>query len=594
MASSGAGTPKPYPPGFQLEGIVTPHEHDVLSGRGNFVNYHTGNEHFRALVKKHKIAYVACPKPEKGRFALLIVDEIRSLNPPGRFLRQDASTKLWSDVGDKKSVDKTRQALREGAPELLKELTAGEEDGVKMLPLQPSPLNATHPAGIGGGTVIGQQQHTPDQQQYFMQQMAQVQAEQQRRQQEQQQQAAQMGMGMGMGMGLGLDPPSVMSSPNNYHQFEPQSVSSGGLDTSSSNRQVQHMPFTTDQLRTYASVQQSGHQVDTSSFVQQSRSTATSSSAGDAPSSSPSSSNRPGAETSLSQPHPQQQTSDPSGQTHMGAQMSPTGMDDPRMLQQQELLRQQQLRLAQQQVLLRQLQEQQRRLAQQGAQAQSSSSGNAGAEEGGTVSMSTNKDPSTDPSSLQRRPHQQLPEAVTSQSQQQPKQQQGTDQPQPAKRRGSLTFDDLVKGIKGAKAAQKLGMSSTNMSLSVGDIDSNLSSAFEDSLIISVEGSLENSSASGGRADKKPKAGEAAARAADRSTNNKDPNAPAPVQTVAVGGNTDNNASIPSIGFGDSSILRGLTTSEAAMSFSLSDAADLLNNSAMQMSYRLDKQDESK
>ncbi len=33
----------------QLEGIVQPHANDVLSGRGNFVNHHTGNENFRAL-----------------------------------------------------------------------------------------------------------------------------------------------------------------------------------------------------------------------------------------------------------------------------------------------------------------------------------------------------------------------------------------------------------------------------------------------------------------------------------------------------------------------------------------------------------------
>ena len=119
--------PKPYPVGTKIKSIITPHDHDVLSGRGNYVNYHVGNEHFRFLVKKHKIAYVACPKPEKGRFSTIIVDEVRSLDPPGRFLKQDAKTKLWQDIGDKKSLDKTRQALREGAPELLKELV---EDGL--------------------------------------------------------------------------------------------------------------------------------------------------------------------------------------------------------------------------------------------------------------------------------------------------------------------------------------------------------------------------------------------------------------------------------------------------------------------------------
>ena len=112
------------------QGIVTPHDHDVLSGRGNFVNYHAGNEHFRALVRKHKVAYVACPKPQKGKFSRMIVDEIRSRNPPGRFLKQDPATKLWYDIGEKKALDKTRQALREGAPEIMKEIGGvSDEDG---------------------------------------------------------------------------------------------------------------------------------------------------------------------------------------------------------------------------------------------------------------------------------------------------------------------------------------------------------------------------------------------------------------------------------------------------------------------------------
>lgn len=103
--------------------IETPHDHDVLSGRGNFVNYHAGNEYFRALVRKHKVAYVACPKPQKGKFSQLILDEIKCRNPPGRFLKQDPKTKLWYDIGEKKALDKTRQALREGAPDIQKELT---------------------------------------------------------------------------------------------------------------------------------------------------------------------------------------------------------------------------------------------------------------------------------------------------------------------------------------------------------------------------------------------------------------------------------------------------------------------------------------
>eukprot|EP00522_Entomoneis_paludosa_P008772 CAMPEP_0172447808 /NCGR_PEP_ID=MMETSP1065-20121228/7010_1 /TAXON_ID=265537 /ORGANISM="Amphiprora paludosa, Strain CCMP125" /LENGTH=555 /DNA_ID=CAMNT_0013199179 /DNA_START=72 /DNA_END=1739 /DNA_ORIENTATION=- len=120
--------------GQQLHEIVTPHDHDVLSGRGNFVNYHAGNEHFRSLVRKHKVAYVACPKQQKGKFSRLIVEEIRARNPPGRFLKQDPVTKLWHDIGEKKALDKTRQALREGAPDIMKEITGDEDEDPSSTP----------------------------------------------------------------------------------------------------------------------------------------------------------------------------------------------------------------------------------------------------------------------------------------------------------------------------------------------------------------------------------------------------------------------------------------------------------------------------
>merc|ERR1719296_346468 len=108
-------------------GIIQPYKNDVLSGRGNSVNFHPGNEYFRSLVKQYRVEYVACPKPLKGHFSKLIVDNILSLEPPGRFLKQDPKTKLWSEIGYKKSLDKTRQALREGAPEIMKEMNLGPD-----------------------------------------------------------------------------------------------------------------------------------------------------------------------------------------------------------------------------------------------------------------------------------------------------------------------------------------------------------------------------------------------------------------------------------------------------------------------------------
>lgn len=103
---------------FLGEPIDQPHPHDVLSGRGNFVNHHPGNEYFRQLVKMHKVRYVKAPKSQKPEFSKMIYDAIRDQDPPGRFLKQDETTKLWYEISDRKAVDKTRQALREGAPEI--------------------------------------------------------------------------------------------------------------------------------------------------------------------------------------------------------------------------------------------------------------------------------------------------------------------------------------------------------------------------------------------------------------------------------------------------------------------------------------------
>ena len=109
------------------KGIVKPHVNDVLSGRGKFVNNFEGNARFRSIVAKYKLDYVSCPKSEKPKYAKLVVNEIYNLKPPGRFLKQDASTKLWNTISSKKAIDKARQALREGAPDIIKGFSLFEQ-----------------------------------------------------------------------------------------------------------------------------------------------------------------------------------------------------------------------------------------------------------------------------------------------------------------------------------------------------------------------------------------------------------------------------------------------------------------------------------
>jgi len=53
-----------------------------------------------------------------------IVEAVRSMSPPGRFLEKNTETGLWSDIGDRKATEKTSQALRDGAATLRKQLSA--------------------------------------------------------------------------------------------------------------------------------------------------------------------------------------------------------------------------------------------------------------------------------------------------------------------------------------------------------------------------------------------------------------------------------------------------------------------------------------
>lgn len=90
---------------------------DVLCGRGGLTNNAPGNIFFRKLVRMKQQVYLLASKREKAGVAREIVETIRSLSPPGRFLKKD-SNGVYVDIGDRKAREKTSQALREGAPNI--------------------------------------------------------------------------------------------------------------------------------------------------------------------------------------------------------------------------------------------------------------------------------------------------------------------------------------------------------------------------------------------------------------------------------------------------------------------------------------------
>ena len=113
---------------------IDPNVNDVLCGRGGRVNSHAGNIQFRVIIASLKKEYLAktTKKLEKAHIASKIINTIRSLEPPGRFLKEDDDTGLWFDIGDAKAIKKAGQALREDAAGIRHE-TDGDMHSLKVI-----------------------------------------------------------------------------------------------------------------------------------------------------------------------------------------------------------------------------------------------------------------------------------------------------------------------------------------------------------------------------------------------------------------------------------------------------------------------------
>ena len=79
----------------------------VMYGRGIV------NPYFNNLVRAVIMEYVATPKHLKSFFATEVLNQIRSLNPPGRFLDRDKQTGVYYEVSNEKALYKTRQSFRD-------------------------------------------------------------------------------------------------------------------------------------------------------------------------------------------------------------------------------------------------------------------------------------------------------------------------------------------------------------------------------------------------------------------------------------------------------------------------------------------------
>jgi hypothetical protein len=128
---------------------------DVLCGRGGKVNSHPGNKQFREIVEGLREIYLAktTKKLEKAHVAAQIIITIRSMDPPGRFLKEDPNDGMLYDIGDIKARKKAGQALREDAPEIRDELDGDDNISNDKPKTKPIPKKKASPGSDKKRTV---------------------------------------------------------------------------------------------------------------------------------------------------------------------------------------------------------------------------------------------------------------------------------------------------------------------------------------------------------------------------------------------------------------------------------------------------------
>lgn len=94
---------------------ISPHENDILLGRGGKNNMHVGNEKLRELARKVAEQYHRSSKKEKSYLSRTLVQKVKGMEPAGRFLRRHPKENHWEDMSEDedKCREKCAQVLRD-------------------------------------------------------------------------------------------------------------------------------------------------------------------------------------------------------------------------------------------------------------------------------------------------------------------------------------------------------------------------------------------------------------------------------------------------------------------------------------------------
>jgi hypothetical protein len=100
---------------------------DIVCGRGAPTNFHYGNHVFRELLQEYQTSYLCAKRSVKPNIALEILDVVKAGG--ARFVRREKTPGGFSWVGiqDKGAYEKVCQGLRDGAPDLRRQMLSSSK-----------------------------------------------------------------------------------------------------------------------------------------------------------------------------------------------------------------------------------------------------------------------------------------------------------------------------------------------------------------------------------------------------------------------------------------------------------------------------------
>jgi hypothetical protein len=98
----------------------------LIYSRGGKNNSHIGNEKLREMARNVTEVYKSASKKEKTKMAWDLIQRVKALKPPGRFLRR-IDTGAWEEVDIHSAREKAGQCLRDAVAQEKLDIVAGRD-----------------------------------------------------------------------------------------------------------------------------------------------------------------------------------------------------------------------------------------------------------------------------------------------------------------------------------------------------------------------------------------------------------------------------------------------------------------------------------